>query len=314
MIKPRTKEQMNTAQKESGTMLFRGYNYEYIAEFLGTMLLLWIGGCSNASSLLSNGTWSQGVQGPLTWGLALYFGVLISSNLSGGHLNPAVTITMAVHGKVAWERVPWYIFAQCLGAFTGSVLCYLQYFSAISTYGGGQLLIPPTLGATAGIFTTFPNQMGSVLYDVIPDQESEGISYEELMMNYPSKMQCFGDQIIGTFFLVFAIFALTDRKGPISDAHSVPFGIGLAITAIGSAYGLNCNYALNPARDFGPRVFCMLVGYGSDVFSKFDGYFVVPLVGPIVGALLGGFVYQFFIAWQRPKDNVEEEARNSLDE
>jgi len=293
---------MNEAQKESGMMLFRGYNFEYVAEFLGTLLLLWIGGCANAQSLLSNGTWSEGVQGPLTWGLGLYFGVLISMNLSGGHLNPAVTISMAVHGKLPWERVPWYILAQCLGAFTGAILCYLQYFSAISTYGKGLLTIPPAVGATAGIFTTFPNQMGSVMFDVATDMEDQN----KLLTHYPNKLQCFGDQVLGTFFLVFAIFALTDRKGPISDSHSVPFGIGLAIVAIGSAYGLNCNYALNPARDFGPRVFCMLVGYGSEVFSGFDGYFIVPIVGPIVGALLGGFVYQFFIDWQRPKEEHED--------
>jgi len=104
-------------------------------------------------------------------------------------------------------------------------------------------------------------------------------------------------------FFVFAYFALTDKYGPFKAKH-MPFGLGLALIAVGCTFGLNSNFAVNPARDLGPRIFCMLAGYGGEVFTAFSGYFIIPVAGPFLGGLLGATLYQFLIGFYR--NNQEE--------
>jgi glycerol uptake facilitator-like aquaporin len=102
------------------------------------------------------------------------------------------------------------------------------------------------------------------------------------------------DQLVGSLFFAFAFFALSDSNGPFKKKY-LPAGLALAIMAVGCAFGLNSNYAVNPARDLGPRIFCLLAGYGSEAFLSFNGYFIIPFASPFMGALLGSGLYQILI-------------------
>jgi len=166
-------------------MLFRGYKAEYVAEYIGMMIMIYVGCASNAQGYLSNGDRSEGIQGPITWGVGLYFGTLISMNISGAHLNPAVTISQALYRKFDWNKVLYFMLAQTLGAFTGALLVFMQYYSAIDTYGGSKLLTPNVdrfEGTTAGIFTTFPQKQASISGHDKPAGSST-----------PTSMECFLD-------------------------------------------------------------------------------------------------------------------------
>uniref|UniRef100_A0A832ATZ8 MIP family channel protein n=1 Tax=Desulfurella acetivorans TaxID=33002 RepID=A0A832ATZ8_DESAE len=258
---------------------------EMLAEFLGTAVLLAFGAGVVAVAvvgLTESGRTLVIFQGAggwllITWGwaMAVVFGVYVAGGVTGAHLNPAVTLSFAVKGDFPWKKVIPYWIAETAGAFTGAAIVYLDYYKAINAWNAAHKVVSyaSSGGATTfSIFATFPAQyFGSNMVGPLIDQ------------------------IIGTFFLLLFILAVIDSRNLAVRANLGPFIVGMAVAAIGMSYGVNAGYAINPARDFGPRLFCWLAGWGTNAFPGPHGYFWVPIVGPLIGGPLAVFVYKWFI-------------------
>lgn len=216
----------------------------------------------------------------ITWGwaFAVMIAVYVAGGVSGAHLNPAITISQAIKRDFPWKKVFPYIVAQFTGAFAGAALVYLNYKDAIASYEQSHGVIRGVLGGAAdstvtySIFATFPAPYhgASVVGPLI-------------------------DQIVGTMLLVIAIFAIGDQVNQAPLANLGPFIVGLIVAAIGMSFGANAGYAINPARDFGPRLFAWMAGWGEVALPGVRNYFWVPIVGPVIGGIVGAFVYDFFI-------------------
>ena len=241
---------------------------ELLAEFVGTLVLMLLGiGVVAMVVLFGKGVPGEIVNGgytniTLAWGLAVTMGIMIAGKTTGAHLNPAVTITLAALRGFPWSKVAPYCAVQIAGAFAAAAIIFLNYRQAFAKFD-------PALEKTAGVFTTFP-------------------AFAE------SLMPGFIDQVIGTALLLLLVFAITDERNQPSGPLT-PVLVGLIVVAIGMAFGGMHGYAINPARDFGPRLFTALVGFRNNGLTDGSGIFIVPIVGPIVGGLLGGFGYDKLI-------------------
>ena len=228
----------------------------YIAEFLGTMLLIILGdGVVANVTLNKSGMKGAGsIQITLAWGLAVMVPAFIFGAASGAHFNPALTIALAIDGSMAWGLVPGYIAAQFAGAIVGAVIVYMMFKD--------QFDATEDPGTKLGVFSTGPS---------IP--------------NLPRNIFC---EAVATFVLVFAIKGIGQVDGIAGGlSNLLVFGI---IVSIGMSLGGLTGYALNPARDIGPRIahaFLPIKGKGSSNW----GYAIVPLVGPIIGAIVAVLLY-----------------------
>ena len=248
---------------------------EAAAEFLGTLVLIVFGSGVVAEVTLSHGTNGSPLSIHLAWGLAVTMGIYVSAGVSGAHLNPAVTLALATLRGFPWRRVPVYFVAQTAGAFAGAALTFVTYREAFDAFDGGARQVTGAAG-TAGIFATYPQPFLSVAGGFV-------------------------DQIVGTALLLLVIFALTDRRNA-APAGSGPALVGALVAVIGMSFGFNAGYAINPARDLGPRLFTALAGWGGEVFRAGHGWWWVPLVAPCTGGVLGGFVYDFLVGRRHPAE------------
>jgi len=245
------------------------------------------GDASVAQKTLSRGALGDFFSINWGFGLAVMLGIFVSGGVSGGHLNPAVTLAMAIGKQLPWKKVPIYFLAQYLGAFTAASVVYGLYYDALTNvFGNDRLVIG--VNATASIFATYP---------------AEGISMATGLL----------DQIVGTALLLFCVRAITDEKNMNVPTHLRPMSIGFVVLNIGICFGYNCGYAINPARDFAPRLFSFFAGYGTEVFSAYNFWMFMPIVGPHLGALIGSFLYDLFVGFHWPPDDEEmtSEAKNS---
>ncbi len=248
---------------------------EILAEFLGTFVLIVLGVGVVAQFVLSRSTAGSYLAINLVWGLGVTMGCYVAGGISGAHLNPAVTVALAVHRGFPWRKVPLYALAQLAGAFAASAVVYLTYYEALGQFDGG---VRQVLGAqgTAGIWATYPQAFLSTL---------------------PGG---FIDQVVGTALLMAVICALTDTRNTPPGAGLAPVVVGLLVVGIGASFGFNSGYAINPARDFGPRLFTALAGWGTDVFRAGNGWWWVPVVAPPIGAVAGGWLYDACIGRRHP--------------
>ena len=239
---------------------------ELAAEFAGTMILILIGvgvvaqvvggGIGNHDSI----AWA--------WGLGVILGVYTAGRISGAHLNPAVTLALAVFGGFSWRKVLPYSLAQTLGAFVAALLVRWNYTEVLSKADPHHTI------ATQGVFSTLPGN-GS-----LPVHE----------------WGAFRDQVIGTAILLFLILAVTDLRNSSPLSNLAPVVVGLIVVAIGMAWGTDAGYAINPARDFGPRLAEFFTGYGSAFRDQYGNlYFWVPVIAPLVGGLIGAGLYKVLI-------------------
>lgn len=242
----------------------------YLAEFLGTALLIVIGDGVVAQCLLSDyqyGTW-------LSINIAWAAAVCLASYLSDPSptINPAVTICTALVRPSAgqWKTIPGKLAAQFLGGFVGAALVYVNYRSAILawdpeyTIPWGSIL-SPTGHHSAGIFSTYPAAF------------------------FSSNWEAVFSEVLGSAVLMFGCLSISDP----ANAHRFPapqLSLFLLLLSIGAALGWQTGYALNPARDFGPRLFSAIL-YGREVFTAAGYYCFVPLFAPIIGCLIGATTY-----------------------
>jgi len=248
---------------------------ELLAEFLGTFVLIVFGVGVVAQVVLSRQTAGTYLSINLVWGLAVTMGCYVSAGVTGAHLNPAVTLSLAVYGKLPWRKVLPYSVAQLAGAFAASAIVYITYHEALDAFDGGIRHVLGPLG-TAGIWATYPQPFLSV----VPGG--------------------FIDQVVGTALLVGVIFGITDTRNSAPPAGLIPVVVGLLVVLIGAAFGFNSGYAINPARDFGPRLFTFVAGWGREVFTAGRGWWWVPIVAPCLGGMIGGWIYRAFIGNRFP--------------
>lgn len=249
---------------------------ELMAEFIGAFILIFIGaGC--VASLVLNGQgyniWDIG----LIWGFGVTMAIYITGAVSGTHINPAVTISLAIHRGFSWHKVVPYILAQVAGCFTGAAATYFLFGKGFQVFEASKGIVRGALSSqeTAGIFTTYPQ-------------------------SYLSNISALFVEIAITAFLLIVIYAIGDAKNTNAPKGKytpfAPILVGLTIAIIGASFGSLTGFAMNPARDFGPKLFLFLSGWGSVALPAPNNYFWVPIVGPIIGAILGGYIYDLGIS------------------
>ncbi|RKN45976.1 MIP/aquaporin family protein [Streptomyces hoynatensis] len=269
--------------------LRRGYREglpsELIAEFLGTFVLVLIGIGSVAVAVVGL-PGSDRQPGPFTaanwliiawgWAMGVVFGVYVAGGISGAHINPAVTLGFAVRGRFPlWKILPYWA-AQILGAFAAAGVIYATYRWAINAANDKAGTGKTESLDTFSIFATFPAKYF-------------GNSWWGPLL----------DEIVATALLLLLICALLDTRNSAPQANLAPLLIGLVVFMIALAYGTNSGYAINPARDLGPRAFTFFAGWGHiafpGTFGWFGNYWWIPLVGPLIGAILGVLVYDLLV-------------------
>jgi MIP family channel proteins len=242
---------------------------ELCAEFLGTFILLAFGAGVVAQVVLSEGQNGGYLSINLAWGLAVTMGVYVAGGVSGAHLNPAVTLALAVRRGFPWKKVIPYALAQTAGAFIASAVVFFTYREAFTNFDGGTRIVTGAK-ATAGIFATYPQSFLSPFGGLV-------------------------DQIVGTALLLLVILAIGDTRNNAPTGNLAPFVVGLLVMVIGMCFGFNAGYAINPARDLGPRLFTFIAGWGAEVFRAGNYWFWVPIIGPLIGGVVGAVVYDGLI-------------------
>ena len=258
----------------------RGVIGELAAEFAGTFILILVGvGVAAQVGAAGLGNHDSIAWG---WGLAVALGVYTAGKISGGHLNPAVTFGLAVFRGFPWGKVGPYALAQTAGAFLAALLARWDYTEVLAKADPGHTI------KTQGVFSTLPGN------GTLPVHE----------------WGAFRDQIIGTAILLFLVVAITDARNTAPAANLAPLVIGLLVVAIGLGWGSDAGYAINPARDFGPRLASFLTGYGTafrDQYGQF--YFWVPIIGPLLGGVAGVGLYDALIGRYLPAEGPDEVGR-----
>jgi glycerol uptake facilitator protein len=249
---------------------------ECISEFFGTLVLILFGDGCVATFALFTKLGPGGAATPfannwvviiLGWGLAVMLGIYVAGAISGAHINPAVTLALAVRGKLPWNKVLPYWGAQVLGAFVAAAILYFVYQGAIVNALGGAALNSTNISQVGGVFYTSPKPFVGVF-------------------------GAFCDEFVGTALLIALIFAITDGRNQPVQGNLNPLIIGFLIVAIGASFGLNTGYAINPARDFGPRLWMTIAGGG---LGALNSYTWIPIVAPLLGGVAGAFIYDYTI-------------------
>jgi glycerol uptake facilitator protein len=285
---------------------------ELVSEFLGTFVIIAFGDGAVAMVVAALNQSGRGPKPFVTeadwliiawgWGFAVAFAVWVAGGVSGAHLNPAVTLAQAARRGFPWRKVPAYWIAQVFGAFSAAALVYFNYHDAINSFQAANHIVKGQASSvpTFSIFATFPAKY------------------------FHSWVGPFFDEVIGTAFLLGFILACIDEYNAPVKSNMAPLIIGFIVVAIGISYGANSGYAINPARDLGPRLWAWIAGWKSIAmpgdYGNVNTYFWIPIVGPLVGGLIGAFVYDFGIRdvlikrGATPDPEVVDKGVESLDE
>jgi len=247
---------------------------ECFAEFLGTFVLLMFGDGVVAQVVLSNNGAGSYLSINLCWGLGVIFGIHAAGGISGAQLNPAVTTTMALFGRMPAWKVPGYIACQLLGAFLAGLCVLVVYYPLFEEQD-------PKGETTMGVFSTYP--------------------YANV-----SNAHCFLNEVVGSAMLLGMIFALADEFNKPANPYSFPISVGALVVGIGMSFGVESGYAINPARDLGPRI-ASAVHFGSKVFTLNDSYWWIPVVAPVLGGAVGGLLYELFVGLHHPPSPPSED-------
>ncbi|MDH6464624.1 MIP/aquaporin family protein [Micromonospora purpureochromogenes] len=247
---------------------------ELAAEFAGTAILI-LFGVGVVAQVAAAGT-GEFDSIAWAWGLGVTLGVYVAGRISGAHLNPAVTLALAVFKGFSWRKVMPYALAQTAGAFVAALIIRWNYSEVLSRFD------PGLTSKSQGVFSTLPGA---------------GVT----------EWGALRDQIIGTAILLFLVLAVTDARNSLPAGNLAPLIVGLIVVAIGMAFAVNAGYAINPARDFGPRLASFLTGYET-AFQDTSGYpyFWVPIVGPLVGGVIGAGLYELIIGRFLPSEDELE--------
>ncbi|KAE9963833.1 hypothetical protein BLS_008864 [Venturia inaequalis] len=240
----------------------RHWNQNAFSEFLGTFVFLLF-----------------------SFGCTAHVGIMLgayTANRSGGHLNPAVTLSMCIYRRFPWSQLPIYALSQTLGAFCAAGVIYGNYKSAIDHFEGHNIRTVPYILSpsnhssavnatpTAGIFATYP----------APFMTTTGAFFSEFL---------------ASAVLMFCIFALGESKRGGGARNLSPLVLCFVFVGIATCFGWETGFAINPARDFGPRVMTWALGYGRGVWTARGYYFWIPIVAPFLGCVFGGWLFDVFL-------------------
>ncbi|MGF6850846.1 glycerol uptake facilitator protein [Chitinophaga sp. W3I9] len=232
----------------------------YLAELIGTAFLIVLGDGVVASVILNKSKGNQGgwIVITLGWGMAVFIGVYATAKYSGAHLNPAVTFAQALQGKLAWEEVPAYVAAQLAGAMLGALLVWLTYKKHFDE--------TPDADTKLGVFCTIP-AIRNPKYNFLTE-------------------------FIATMVFILAISYITGPTAGIGSLDALP--VAFVVLAIGLSLGGPTGYAINPARDLGPRLMHFLLPIPGKRDSDWS-YAWIPVLGPLAGAAAAAFLYQYWL-------------------
>jgi glycerol uptake facilitator protein len=260
-------------KNEKGGWLVKTPKGEVIAEFIGSFLLIFIGaGC--VASLVLNGSAFGMWEISIIWGLGIALALYMTAAISGAHINPAVTLSLALYRKFPWAKFFPYVCAQLAGTFTGAAVVYLLYFQAFSSYqkSNGILIGSKESQELASIFATYPAPYLNWL--------SAGLI-----------------EMAITAVLIAGILSFIDERNAFAPPKFLfPLAVGLLVAILGGAFGSLTGFAMNPARDFGPRLFTFIAGWGKVALPATDFYFLIPIIAPLIGAVIGGAAYDRLIS------------------
>ncbi|MBL7236187.1 aquaporin family protein [Novacetimonas hansenii] len=246
---------------------------ELISECLAVMIIVLIGDSVAAMyTLYDPSPYKLSYWGVcIVWGLGVTIAIYITGSVSGTHANPAVSISLALYRGFPWKKVLPYCVAQVMGGLIGAILVYTLYQPVIDHYNLAHHLDRAIDGGAAGVFFTHPGE-------------------------FVTPMHAFADEVILTALLLFGIFAVTcEYNTQAPQANSSALIIGLLVASIGACAGYLEGWAINPARDFGPRLFCFLSGWKYSALPGPDNFWWVPIVGPLCGGVIGAGAYQFLV-------------------
>lgn len=253
---------------------------EMAAEFAGTLILILFG--VGVVAQVAAGGIGDHDSIAWAWGIGVTLGVYVAATISGGHLNPAVTFALAVFKGFSWSKVAPYMLAQTLGAFVAALIVRWNYSEVLAKFDPGHTI------KSQGVFSTLPGN------GTLP----------------VGTWGAFRDQVIGTAILLFIVIALTDLRNQPPLANLTPVVIGFLVVAIGMAWGTDAGYAINPARDFGPRLAQFLTGYDGAWRDQYGQlYFWVPIIGPLIGGVVGAGLYGLLIGRHLPEPAEPEPLR-----
>ena len=255
----------------------------WTGEFFGTFLLVFFG-CGSVCAAVTTGAQVGVFQVAIVWGLGIATAIYLTGGLSGAHLNPAVTVSMAVWSDFPKRQVVPHIIAQLCGAFVASAVLLFIFGDALHAFekANGIVRGAPGSEASAMVFGEFfPNPGGHALTDEARLRMSTGAA--------------FGAEVIGTAVLLLVIFCVTDNHNKTHPQLLTAATIGLTVTLLISLLGPLTMACFNPARDLAPRIFSSLVGWGDVPFrTNGHGWFTVYILAPVLGGLLGGAIYRAF--------------------
>jgi glycerol uptake facilitator protein len=261
--------------------MFRNRQFigELISEFIAVFIIIVIGDSVAAMyTLYDPSPYKTAYWGVcIVWGLGVTVAIYVTGAVSGTHANPAVTLALALYRGFPWRKVLPYSAVQVLGGLAGAAIVYVMYAPVIDHFNQLHHLDRLHDGGGAGVFFTHPGDFVTPLHALV-------------------------DETILTAMLLFGIFAVTceyNTQAPQANAGALV--IGLLVAALGGCAGYLEAWALNPARDFGPRLFCFLAGWGPSALPSPGAYWWVPIVGPLLGGVIGAGVYQVLIRPYMPR-------------
>lgn len=250
-------------------------------ELLGTYLLVFFG-CTSVATAVLFGAQVGILQVALVWGIGLTIAITLTGNLSGAHLNPAMTIAFAAFNGFPWRRIWMYFLAQFLGAFLAAATIFALFYPYFEIYEQRIGVVRGEAGseASAMIFGEyFPNPGGKPL---APELKTPATFLSAILA-----------ELLGTALLSFGIFGFIDPIRKQAMGRAIPLAIGGLLTVLISLFAPLSQAGFNPARDFAPRLFSALAGWGHVPFSaNGQGWWIVFIIAPVAGALLGGFLYK----------------------
>jgi glycerol uptake facilitator protein len=253
-----------------------------VGEFVGTFLLVFFG-CGSVCSAVTLGAQVGIFQVAIVWGLGIATAIYLTAALSGAHLNPAVTISLAVWGRFPMQRVPGYILTQITAAFVSAAILYLVFGAAIAGFETRNHLVRGQPGSEASAMV-----FGEYYPSPSATSRSPGL-------DPAPEWRAFAAELIGTAILLLVIFCTTDPANRDRPQILTALSIGLTITLLISVLGPLTMACFNPARDLGPRLFSSVAGWRSVPFTaNGTGWLTVYIIAPILGGLLGGGIYHAF--------------------
>ena len=257
---------------------------EMIAEAMAMFIIIGMGDSAACMyTLYDPSPYKQAYWGVcIAWGLAVTIAIYVTGGVSGAHANPAVSLAMAIFRGFSWRKVIPYSLAQVAGAFAGAAIVYVMFSPVIDHFNTVNHLTRAGDGGAAGVFFTYPGLAITPLHALM-------------------------DQVVLTAFLMLGIFAVTEERNILAPmGNSGALIIGLLVALIGASAGYLEAWALNPARDFGPRLFAWMMGWGAQALPSPGNYWWVPIAGPLMGGVIGAAAHHYLILPYLPSKRAAE--------